>query len=408
MSEMDFQKKTDWMERMPVIKGLAQKKEKDEYKSRLIKHRLVIFYRIILTIVVVAVILLVVYMNYQNMIYKDYEVMSSTPRQDSDTASYLEVNGYTLKYSQDGAEAFDGENNVLWNETYEMQNPKVETSGDYVAIGDYKGTVIYVANSTGEQGKIETKLPVENFCVAGQGVVAVVVEDQGATKIHLFDKQGGEIANFKCTMSQSGYPIDISLSEDGLKLAVSYIRISGGELRSTVAFYNFGDVGQNEMDNLVSGYDYVNTVVPKVQFMNDSTAFALGDDRLVFFTGKQKPTSSYETFLKEEVQSVFYSDSQVGLVFRTGNSENKYRIDVYSSTGEIKMSQEFNIDYKDIVLEKNSLIIYNESECRIYNDKGVEKFNSTFRDPVLMMIPTRRGTQYITVNREATEIIQLK
>lgn len=390
------------------IKDYKKKREKDEFKQKLVRHRLVILYRIILVMIVLTVSAILLYINYQNKVYTDYEVVQEYERQDADEANYILCNGKVLKYSQDGAEVFDGANNAVWNETYEMQNPMVATCKDSVAICDYKGNRIYVISDAGEQGIIETKLPITNISVSQQGVVAAVLEDNDVTRIFLFSKEGEELINIRCTMAQNGYPVDISLSEDGIKLGVSYIRIERGELKSSVAFYNFGDVGQNEIDNYASGYDYIDTVIPKVKFINSSTAFALGDNRFNLYRGSQKPTSVFETILNEEVQSVFYGNKSVGLVFRTGESENKFRIDVYNEEGELSLSQKFDIDYLDIILKDDLLIIYNDTRCIIYNTHGVEKFSGSFREPVLLLVPTEQKSKYLLVNRSAVQTIRLK
>lgn len=390
------------------IKDYRKKKQKDEFKQKLIRHRLVIIYRTVLALAAVIVAGILLFINYKNKVYSGYEVVQEYERQDADESDYIMSNGNVLKYSQDGAEVFDASNHVIWNETYEMQNPMVATCRDSVAICDYKGNKIYVINDAGEQGIIETKLPITNLSVSQQGVVAAVLEDGDTTRIFLYSKEGEELINIKCTMSQSGYPVDLSLSDDGIKLGVSYMRIEKGELKSSVAFYNFGDVGQNEIDNYASGYDYVDTVVPKVKFINSSTAFALGDNRFSVYKGNQKPTSVFDLILNEEVQSVFYGNKSVGLVFRTSESEMKYRIDVYDESGNLSLSQKFDIDYTDIILKDDIIIIYNDSRCKIYNLNGVEKFNGEFEEPVLLLVPTEQNSKYTLVNRDSVKTIRLK
>ena len=45
---------------------------------------------------------------------------------------------------------------------------------------------------------------------------------------------------------------------------------------------------------MVSAYSYSDLVVPKVQFMNNDTAFAVGDSRLMIYSGTQKPVTAGE------------------------------------------------------------------------------------------------------------------
>ena len=57
-------------------------------------------------------------------------------------------------------------------------------------------------------------------------------------------------------------------------------------------FYNYGDVGQNEDDRIVSGYTYENVVIPQVECISDSKYIALRDDGFSTYQGSQIPKES--------------------------------------------------------------------------------------------------------------------
>lgn len=398
-------------EKMINFSFLRQKKEKninEQYESRVLRHKLIIFYRVLICLAIIVAVVAFSYISYRNKLYVSYEIVSDEERKDAEGAIYIGYNGNVLKYSQDGAEAFNGNNVPIWNVTYEMQNPQVATCGDYAAVGDFNGNVIYVANNTGTIGEIVTKLPVSAFCISKQGIVAAVLEDENETKINIYNPEGEILAAMKCTMANSGYPVDVSLSDDGIKLGVSYIRIEGGKLKSSVAFYNFGEVGQNEIDNYVSGYDYVDTVVPRIKFINSDSAFALGDNRLVIYKGSQKPTSIFETFLTDEVKSVYYGNDSVALIFRDNTNDGKYRADVYSDKGELVMTLPFDIEYTDIVLKNESIIIYNDRECQMYRFNGTLKYDGEFEEPMILLVPEDNLTKWTLVNRDTVQSVKLK
>lgn len=144
-----------------------------------------------------------------------------------------------------------------------------------------------------------------------------------------------------------------------------------------MVFYNFGPVGANQSDYMVSAYTYSDLVVPKVQFMNNDTAFAAGDSRLMIFSGSQKPVTIGEYLYDDEIQSVFYSEKYVGLVFLSDQAETKYRMDVYNTSAVKVGSYYFDVDYTDIFFEEDAMVIYNESECQIFTTEGVEKYRGT-------------------------------
>ncbi len=391
---------------MPDLK-LVKNESARNFDAEVRRHRMKIFLRIFIAAAVVMGILLLVRYYMDTKVYTGYEILSKNLRSDSDTAQYMTYNGHILKYSQDGAEAFDGTNTSIWNATYEMQTPRVATCGDYVAMGDEGGTEIIVMDPQGKQTSIRTKLPILNFTVAGQGVVAAVLEDESSARINLYDKEGNLLAGIKSTMARSGYPVDLSLSPSGTLLGVTYVRVSGSKVCSSVAFYNFGDVGRNEIDNYVSGYDYDETLIPRIRFLNNRSAVAVGDDRAIFFSGEQKPESLSENRAQGEIQSVFYGDEKVALVYRSEKGGSNYLVKLYDTRGRLRFQQEFDLQYTDIQLANDLVIIYNDSLCQIYSEKGMCKFDGLFEDSTLLMVPTDSVSKYVLVNRNMIQRIRL-
>lgn len=379
-----------------------------EFKKKLRQHKLSILYRILLIAAISIAAIILVYYNYQRMVYSDYDVLRTIAYTEASNARYLNLNGKLLRYSNDGASAYSMDNEMLWNETFEMQSPMVDVCDDYIAIGDYKGSSIYVFNSQGLQGTIETTTAIRSFCVSGTGNVAAVMEEDEVTWVKLYDKTGVNIASDRTTMAKSGYPIDVDISSNGIIMAVSYLYVDSGIVSSSVAYYNFGAVGQNEVDNLVSGYNYSDTVVSYVEFMNENTSFAVGDNRLEIYSGNQKPENSFELLLNDEILSVFHNENYIGLVFAGAEGEKKYRLELYDTKGDCILKQQFDIDYSDIVISKDLAVIYNSNECEIYNTQGLQKYSGEFKSSAITMIPTNNKTKFLLVSGDGMEEIQLK
>ena len=379
-----------------------------DFEKKIRRHRRAILYRIIIGVAIIMALMASAYYNYQKMVYTGYDVLRKIPYTEASNAKYLKFGSNVLRYSQDGASAYNIQNDMLWNETFEMQNPIADVCGDYAAIGDYMGTTIYVYNGSGLQGTIDTSTPLKRFCVSGNGNVAVVLEDNEVTWVKLYDVNGTNIASDRTTMSKSGYPVCIDISEDGILLAVSYLFVDNGLLSTSVAYYNFGAVGQNEVDNLVSGYNYSGTVVPLVAFINPDTSFVLGDNSFSIFKGSEKPESVFEKDIDKEVLSVFSSDSMIVLVFEDEDGENKFIAEVYDDKGNLITTQGFDMDYNNISLYKDLLVIYNSEACQIYNTSGLKKFDGSFNESVILMIPEESRSKYLVVYPDAMEEIKLK
>lgn len=393
------------MSRFTLVKG--NKSPENKHADRqILKHRIKKVLRIVALAAALVFFIWFIHRIYQNTTFNDYEIISKTMRQDSDTSEYLAYNGHILKLSRDGAEAFEGSGKAIWNITYEMQSPQAATCGDFVAIADRQGTEIYVASSANDMGKISTKLPILDLCVSRQGVVAAVLEDADTSWIRLYDKTGEELASIKSSMSESGYPMDISLSPSGYLLGVAYTRVEGDKMRSSVAFYNFGDVGANESDHYMSGYDFPETLIPRIKFLNDSTAFAIGTDKMIIFSGDQKPEKSYEYSFDTRIKGVFYSEDRIVLV-RENVIEGGYSASVFNLSGEELLSIPFDLNYIDVQVSKERIVIYSDTHMMIYDMRGIVKYDGPLDDSTLLISTTERSRRYILVNRESVKTIQL-
>lgn len=379
------------------------------YKEKIRSHKLTIFYRGLLGILLIAAIAATLFISWKNRAYSESIVTSSIPVMKVEGSAYCTLGTSILTYSKDGANCMDSKGNVLWNQTYEMQNPMIDINGSVVAIGDYNGRTIYVMNEAGKMGEITTNMPIRNFCVAENGVVAAILDDSDITRINLFDKSGNVLVKAETTMDKSGYPIDISISPSGELLAISYLYVDSGMMKSSIAFHNFGEVGQNQSsDRFVSGYDYQGTVVPFIKFINSNTVFAVSDDRIMFFTGNQKPLSAAENLISEEVQSIFYGGQYVGLVFLNTEGDEKYLMNVYNTEGKLVTAKKFDTEYKDIIFYKDDIIIYGETEYSVSSMQGVERFKDSFDETAFLLSPTGKPNRFVVMTQDAMNIIEMK
>lgn len=393
---------------------LKRKRERKEergrisYRERIKSHKFTVFYRIFLVIILLTAVGVVLYHQWKNKVYTESTVVFTTEVHITQDSTMVPFAGHLLTYSKDGAGCMDIRGNAIWNQTFEMQNPIIDICQNVAAIGDYNGRTIYVMNTSGIMGSITTNRPLRDFCVASNGVVAVVLDDTDVTLICLYDSQGQELVKFRTTMKDSGYPVSVSISPSGELACVSYLFVDSGQMKSSVAFYNFGPVGKNNVNNYVSGYDYLNSIVPLTSFLDNSSVFAVSDDRIMFFNGAQKPVSIAEKLLADSVQGVYYGSEYIGLVFNSTQSTNRYRLEVYHKSGELRQSIEFDIDFRDILFHEDQIIIYNESECRIYNSSGAEKYNGSFPKSVLLLIPQNSMRRYMVVTPDSIDTIELK
>lgn len=382
--------------------------EVEQLEKKIRKHRRNVVRLILLFVILILTAAGILYYLYETKTYTNYQVLEAIERQDSAGTRFMEFNGNILKYSNDGAFYIDAENHLLWNKTYEMQAPMLDICEGYVAIAEQKGKVIYIMDVNGPCGEIHTNRPIRQVHVANQGMVAVLMEENGTGYIQLYDREGAFLAEGELNSKNSGYPLDISISQDGKKMAVAMLDPNEGNVKTTVAFYNFGSVGQNEIDNIVSSYPYSDLVIPKVEFLTNDLAVAFGDQKVIFYEGSQKPVVRAELELEREVRSIFYNHHYIGLVFENESGQQAYTAQIYDFGGKLIRAFEFTMDYDAIkFLSNDEICIRNNLECAIYTLRGIRLFHYNFEKNIHQVIHVA-GRRYLFLMDGATEKIVLK
>lgn len=381
----------------------------DEIERKVREHRMkrIKIIAVIVGVCVAAGIFYYVYM--QHKVYTDYKVTERIERTDTEATHFREFNGNLLKYSNDGASYTNNKNEVIWNQTFEMQDPIVAVCGVYVAFADQAGKEIYVLNEEGLQGKIKVNMPILKLEVASQGTVAVLVEEEGISYLKLFNKKGEQLAEGAIHIENGGAPLDIALSSDGKKLGVAILDINDGKVKTTIHFYNFGAVGQNKIDNIVATYKYEDSVIPDIVYVGTDRMIAFADHAVYTFSGGDTPKEAEHLSITEEIKSIFYDDSYFGLVLTDGEDENGRNIKIYNTKcGEVQTFHT-NMSYGTIrFLDNHEICMYDETQCAIYTLGGLEKFKYNFEEKIYEILHTGGYRNYAFILEGKTEQIRLK
>lgn len=378
------------------------------YRARIKRHRLRMLKRVGIIAAVAAVLIFAVVMIVQKRVYHKYSVLFSLTEEDTSSKNYVDLDGSVLKYGNDGASLLDTKQNVVWNQTYEMQDPKIDICGKTAVIADKKGTAMYIFSKEGPVGAVETTLPILQAKVATQGVVAAILEDGEKTWINFYSSDGTVIAENQTRIDSPGYPVDLAVSPNGQLIMVTYLYVENGVSTSYVAYYNFGNAGQNEIDNIVSGYTYEGVLVPQVEYLDESTSLAFRDNGFTIYKGKQIPKESTKVDVKKEIISTFYDDSHVGLIFKSSNKSKQYTMRLYSTSGRLMFERDFNIEYKNVKLSDDMVIMNNESQVCLMSLKGVEKFNGAIDEGNIKDIFKVGMNKYMLVTDKGSSTIKFK
>lgn len=344
--------------------------------------------------------------SMENKNYETYEVSKSFDRQDTVNTQYTEFQKYVLKYGKDGISCVDSDNKLVWSQTYNMQNPMVDVCGESAALAEENGTEAMIFDTSGLQGTIETRLPIRQIAVSTQGVLAALLEDGDVMRLSFYNKKGEELVNSKFELQETGYPLQMSLSSDATKLAVTFLQVQNSSVNGCLAFYNFDSVGENYEDHLVASKVVQGMIIPSVHYIDKTHCFAVGSGQLLLYEGEQIPELKEEIPIEREIYSVFSSEKGIGLVIE--GTEQEYALQFYNVQGKLEFETEFDMEYNSLKYSGNNILIYNEFECMMMNSTGKIFFTGEFEESISNLYTLSGHNRYIVMHASRTDQIRLK
>lgn len=398
------------------IRQLNKKKKKEnlfaEFNKKRANHQMNkvmwAFVGVLSFVVLVVVFFIVARVIFLNKSYTTFTTVDETEFFIS-TGSKVERFGDTfIVYNTDGIKCVNYKGEQLWNEAFQMQKPLVEVTDSIVACADYNGSTIYIMDSKNVLGKIDTGMPIRKFKACASGYVMAVLDNTTNTPICVYNTQGEEMLYFNTTMKGYGYPLEVAISDNGILGAVSYLNVDKGSFSTSLGFYNFGEVGQNYQDSLMSSYTYKDAVVPEIGFSGNAAAVAVADNRLMFYSGDQMPQSNAEVLISDKILSVHNDDDYVALFFNSDDSDYIYRAEIYDYNGKLKDTAYFDIDYDDVYFDNDRMILYSNEEVLIHTIGGTDKFLGNFEDTILALVPTSTPKRFILVTPDYIKTIEFE
>jgi len=388
---------------------LKAAKEKLKQIQGISRFRIIMYAGIILLCIV-----LVMGIVGRSTFFDSYTVISVIENNDNISENYQVIGNNFIKYSKNGASYLNKNGEPLWNQAFEMKSPRSAAKGDYIAIGDIGSSIIRVFNQSGQVNEINTVNLLENLEISSRGIIAAILSDDQSNFINLYDVSGTELVSIRASLYETGYPIDIALSDDGKTLAVSYLYIKDGGAMTKIVFYNFDATDQEQADKIIGAFEY-DQLFPKIEFINDTNVVAYGESKFVIFSAESTPKAILETPLEAEIQSLFSNSKYIGFVLKNGDNAleasdktGKYRLQVYTASGKLFLEKDFNFSYQTIIGSEEEIILYNDYQCVMYHYNGKEKFNYTFENSIRHILPLAATNTFVLIDETAIQKIKLK
>lgn len=347
----------------------------------------------------------ILYNNHHE--FQDYVITSSVPNEVSAGTRYETAGKNLYRYNSDGISCVTRSNELKWSITYNMQAPIADICGNTMAVAEQQGNQIYVVDKDGLVGNFETLLPILKIRVSRQGVVAVVLQEDDVTWVNMYRADGTSIMSDKTTIADSGYPLDIDVSPDGQKLAVSYLKTDNGIISSDVVFYHFGSAGQAKDNHIVAQENFEDVVMPEISFVGNSRCVAVSDSGFVVFRGGDAPKKVASVEFDEEIVSCFHDEKRIGFLFRGSTEEYDYRMELYNYSGRRKASKDINAEFEEIKIENGQILMYSDKGFSIFTGSGRKRFAADYEKEITDLFYFSEFRRYLVVTRDSFDRIRI-
>lgn len=386
----------------------SQSKSKGKKQTRQTREQRRQLEIILVGILILIVIIVIAVLVIHRRTYHNYSVLSSSKNENVQAYGFVQFEDEILKYGTDGVSLVNQKEETVWSEDFQMTNPTVDVCENMAVVADKDATSLYILSKEKVVGTVQTSKPILKARVARTGVVAAILQDNDKTWVDFYAKDGSLIAENQTRIDSPGYPVDIAVSPNGKIIMVSYLYVEDAQTTSYVAFYNFGDSGQSEIDNIVSGYTYKDVIVPQTIYLKDGSALAFRDNGFSVYQGENIPKEKKNVEMTSEIVSTFYNDNYAGVVFKDKNNNKNYVMRVYSLNGKMKFEKKFNIEYTQIKISNEMIIMNNDTQVCMIDLNGNKKFDGNFGEGTIQGIFRIASSRYMVVSESGIKTIKLK
>lgn len=336
--------------------------------------------------------------------FKSYESKSETTLFSS-LSGYKTGEGKLFAYSNDGAKAFNGAGETVWEIAYRLDNPELVYCDEVAAVADIGGNGMYVVAENGIPHEYQVIYPIVKHEVARQGVTAVLLDNGLEDFIQLYDMNGTLRVDINTKTKTDGIPIDIALSPDGKKLVTLYVTFQGDAMSCKATFYNADEVGKNQINNIVGQKTFSENVLAyDVCFLNEDLFCVLLENGFVLYRMTEVPKLICEITIKDTIKDVLCVEDGIFLVKETSDMQRV--LCFYDETGKETEVVKNLPEYETVSATSEEIVFFSPQKVTVYRSNGSLKFSTAFPQSLEGVFPAG-GNQYFLVDTGKLQTIKL-
>ncbi|MGE4283266.1 MAG: DUF5711 family protein [Clostridia bacterium] len=395
---------------------LNTKKEKaleNQYKKSPEK-RLLLITQISLGIILIIAASLFIYVNryhpaIQNLLGRNMNnIRTKTPFSITvDSSENYRFNVYKdniLLCNKNGVKAIKKSGEEEWSITMNLSDPLIQANDKYILIADKGGREVNIVTNYSVVCTKQTEEPVMMARINDTGYFVIVTEEKGYKgKISVYSPSGQEIYKWH---SVENYIIDVDVSNDGKKLAVSTIDISKGTVSAGLTFFNLTE------ERPYAGMVIEGTLISTIKFYKDNSLIAIGDNQMIGFSsqGVQKWNVNYA----DKDLHIYDLDRDgiiaLGLVEKKGGSflNGDSIIEIYDFDGQKKGSYQVSGEIRYMDVQDNLIALNKKRDICVITPQGNEIAKAVSGKDIRDIVLFNNKRDILVVSRSTLEVLELK
>ena len=302
--------------------------------------------------------------------------------------------------------------NVLWQETSYIRYPIIINNGNLVCVFDKQGYNGIVYNQSGKLYELKVNFPILEVSINKSGYTAVLQKsnDQSDTKsvITIFDNTGKKLIDRISYEENGGVPIAVAMSDNNDTFAASYLDVSNNNILSKVIFFKID--GKELKDNLFSSFEYQNTIVTNLKYIDEENVIVVGDNKLAkinLFTEKNT-----EIEIEDKIKEVILDfNDMIVLVCKKElsqlSSDTTY-IEFYNTNLKKKKEQVIYNTVTQVASNKNTVVVGNGSDYYLYGKNGYSKCKNSFSVDVKQFLLFNKSNSLLVATNKGLELYRMQ
>jgi hypothetical protein len=357
-----------------IVRDLRFNKEKkkiikDNISNKINIKKIAIIVFLFLTVITILFSLRFIRFNVVEMLWKT-NVTRGSINVNNKSVRYRSFKNGLMRISNDGVTYIDDVGNVKYTVSYNMKDPISENNNNYFAIADRNGYEFYIFDEKGVTGSNFLTNPIQKISLSDDGIIYILQSDEESSYINLFRSKGEEVdISIKANLTNDGMPIDISTSNDGTELVVSYMCLSNNDIYSKATYYNFSDAGKAANSKRIVGEfinEFSDMFLARVHFFDNKNSCLIYDKGIYFVStaNQSKPNIVVNQQFNNKIKSIFYNNEYIVFIF-----ENN-QMYIYNKSGTLLADKNIDFDYENFYISDNYIIFLYGSRVMIYDTRG--------------------------------------